>query len=36
MNFATDVLTAYKELSLTLIEKMTDYSPLNFKTDENL
>ncbi|MDO4856083.1 MAG: C69 family dipeptidase [Limosilactobacillus gorillae] len=36
MNFATDALNAYRDLSLRLLTKMTDYSPLNFKTDENL
>lgn len=35
-NFAIDVLNAYKQLSLDLIVKMTDYSALNFNTDENL
>ena len=35
-NFATDVLNAYRQLSLELITKMTDYCPLNFNTDENL
>lgn len=36
INFATDALNAYRDLSLSLLTKMTDYSPLNFKTDENL
>ena len=35
-NFATDTMNAYKKLTLELITKMTDYSPLNFTTDENL
>ncbi|MDO4903842.1 MAG: C69 family dipeptidase [Limosilactobacillus sp.] len=35
-NFAMDTLNAYKNLSLELITKMTDYSALNFNTDENL
>lgn len=35
-NFATDTMNAYKKLTLELITKMTDYSPLNFNTDENL
>ncbi|QLL69949.1 C69 family dipeptidase [Lactobacillus sp. 3B(2020)] len=35
-DFATDVLNAYKQLSLQLITKMTDYCALNFNTDENL
>ncbi|HJA21769.1 MAG TPA: C69 family dipeptidase [Candidatus Limosilactobacillus intestinipullorum] len=35
-NFATDTLNAYKSLALGLITKMTDYSALNFNTDENL
>lgn len=35
-NFATDAMTAYRVLSQKLITKMTEYSPLNFKTDENL
>ena len=35
-NFAIDVLNAYRQLSLELITKMTDYCPLNFNTDENL
>lgn len=33
---ANYTLDAYKKLTLTLIEKMTDYSPLNFNTDANL
>lgn len=36
INFATDALNTYRDLSLSLLTKMTDYSPLNFKTDENL
>lgn len=35
-NFAVDTMNAYKKLALELITKMTDYSPLNFNTDENL
>lgn len=35
-NFAVDTMNAYKKLVLELITKMTDYSPLNFNTDENL
>lgn len=35
-NFAIDTMNAYKKLALELITKMTDYSPLNFNTDENL
>lgn len=35
-NFAIDTMNAYKKLSMELITKMTDYSQLNFKTDENL
>ena len=34
--FAEDVLKKYRKLTLELITKMTDYSPLNFNTDENL
>ncbi|WP_251546436.1 C69 family dipeptidase [Limosilactobacillus caecicola] len=34
--FAKDVLKRYQQLTLDLITKMTDYSPLNFNTDENL
>lgn len=34
--FATKVLKQYQQLALDLITKMTDYSPLNFNTDENL
>ena len=35
-HFSSAVLNAYKHLSMELITKMTDYSPLNFNTDENL
>ena len=34
--FANETLEKYRKLSLELITKMTDYCPLNFKTDENL
>lgn len=34
--FANDTLTAYRNLAMELITKMTDYCELNFKTDENL
>lgn len=34
--FATKVMRKYQELTLQLITKMTDDSPLNFNTDENL
>lgn len=34
--FATKVLRRYQKLSLQLITQMTDDSPLNFHTDENL
>lgn len=34
--FAEEVLKKYRQLTLDLITKMTDYSPLNFNTDENL
>lgn len=33
---ANYTMKAYQKLSLQLIEKMTDYSPLNFQTDANL
>lgn len=35
-NFAVDTMNEYKKLAMELITKMTDYSPLNFNTDENL
>ena len=35
-NFANDTLSAYRNLAMQLVTKMTDYCELNFKTDENL
>ena len=34
--FAQQVLRKYQQLTAELITKLTDNSPLNFNTDENL
>lgn len=36
IQFAENILHQYQDLALKLITQLTDYSPLNFNTDENL